>query len=464
MKFLRRPYLYLVAALVVLSIILSVAAGYLPRFGFWSSGRILVTSERLSDVPLLQPSVKPTGIAILVSQKGGIAADDEALSKLLLDRGFLVLMVDLERWRQQLNQDTGECTYFVSDLEGIAKEAQRMISLDTYMHPVVIGIGEGGVMAYASVANSPAATLAGAVVLDPSVALATKLPSCEGADFEPVAGQGFSYSYDADLPNPATVVLEKPDPAPSGPATPGYFKAQEKLAATKPERMQIAADAAVEIAKEDASADSLPIVDIPSSNGPAKYLAVFFSGDGGWRDIDKSVGDIIAKEGVHVVGVDSLRYFWSVRKPEDIAKDIGRIIKKADPTSKLPVVLLGYSFGANTVPFAWPFMPDHLQKRIAMVGLIGTEETTPFQVSVGAWLGLGGDNEVAPAVAKLPPEKVLCVYGTEEDDTACTDPTLSAVQKILLQGDHHYDEKYDALAAKLMEAIATRAPAPAPAQ
>ncbi|WP_275441091.1 AcvB/VirJ family lysyl-phosphatidylglycerol hydrolase, partial [Enterobacter hormaechei] len=80
--------------------------------------------------------------------------------------------------------------------------------------------------------------------------------------------------------------------------------------------------------------DTLPIVDIPSSNGPAKYLAVFFSGDGGWRDIDKSVGDIIAKEGVHVVGVDSLRYYWSVRKPEDIAKDIGRIIKKADPTGK----------------------------------------------------------------------------------------------------------------------------------
>ncbi|UGX86989.1 virulence factor family protein [Phyllobacterium meliloti] len=467
MKFLRRPYLYLVAALVVLSIILAAIAGYLPRFGWGISKNILVTSERLSEVPLLQPSVKPTGIAIQVSQKGGIAADDQALSKLLLDRGFLVLTVNLEKWRAQLNQDTGECTYFVSELEGIAKEAQRMISLNSYMHPVMIGIGEGGVISYASVANAPPATLAGAVALDPSPALATKLPSCEGADFEAVPGQGFSYSYDADLPNPAVIVREKPDPAPSGPATPGFFKAQEKLAATKQERMQIAADAAVEIAKEDASADTLPIVDIPSSNGPAKYLAVFFSGDGGWRDIDKSVGDIIAKEGVHVVGVDALQYFWSVRKPEDIAKDIGRIVKKADPNSKLPVVLLGYSFGANTVPFAWPFLPEHLQKRIAMVGLIGTEETTPFQVSVGAWLGLGGDNEVAPAVAKLPPEKVLCVYGTEEDDTACTDPALSTVQKILLAGDHHYNEKYDALAAKLMEAIASRvqgqAATPAPA-
>lgn len=99
-----------------------------------------------------------------------------------------------------------------------------------------------------------------------------------------------------------------------------------------------------------------------------------------------------------------------------------------------------------------------------MVGLIGTEETTPFQVSVGAWLGLGGDNEVAPAVAKLPPAKVLCVYGTQEDDTACNDPSLSTVQKIQLQGDHHYDEKYDTLAAKLMEAIASRVQAQPAAQ
>ena len=128
---------------------------------------VLVSSERLNEVPLLQPNGKPAGIAILVSQKGGLAADDETMTKLLLDRNFLVLTVDLEKWRKELDQDTGDCTYFVSDLEGVAKEAQRMISVDAYMHPVVIGIGEGGVMSYASVADAPAATLAGAVLVDP---------------------------------------------------------------------------------------------------------------------------------------------------------------------------------------------------------------------------------------------------------------------------------------------------------
>ncbi len=459
MKFLRNRYVLIVAALLVVSLILVAVLHFAPKFRLRASGApVIVSSERLKDIPLLQPSGKPKALAILVSQKGGLAPDDNKLGQLLLDRDFLVLTVDLEKWRKELNQDTGDCTYFVSDFEGIAKEAQRVIAIDVYMHPVIVGIGEGGVMAYASVADTPAATIAGAVIVDPSVALDTKLPSCEGADYEAVPGQGFSYSYDADLPNPATIIREKPDTEPKGPPSTGFFLAQEKIGETREQRLEMAADAAVDIAKEDASAETLPIVDIPSVNGPAKYVAVFFSGDGGWRDIDKSVGDIISKESTHVIGVDSLRYYWSLRKPEGIAKDIQRIVSKADPSGKLPVLLLGYSFGANTMPFAWPYLPKQLQDRVSLVGLIGTEKTTPFQVSVGAWLGMGGDYEVAPAITKIPTNKVLCVYGSEEDDTACTDPGLSAVEKIDLPGDHHYDEKYELLASKLMEAVAARQP------
>ncbi|MCX8279346.1 virulence factor family protein [Phyllobacterium sp. 0TCS1.6C] len=456
MKLPRRSLSGLLVALVLVSLGLALYLNYgLPGL---RPNAVTVTAERLKDVPLLQPKGEVTGLAILVSQTGGPAADDRALADKLLDRGFLVLTVDLEKWRRELNQDTGDCTYFVADFEGLAKEAQRLVGGSTYMHPVIVGIGEGGVMAYASDADTPAATLAGAVIVDPAAALNTKLPSCEGADYEAVAGQGYSYSYNADLPNPAIIVREKPDAEPKGPPTQGYFLAEERLADTRAKRLDMAADAAVEIAREDASAGALPTIDIPAKDGQAKYLALFFSGDGGWRDIDKSVGDIIAGKSVHVVGVDSLRYYWSLRKPEGIAKDIAHMVAKADPGGRLPVVLLGYSFGANTLPFAWPYLPKRLQDRTAMIGLIGTEKTTPFQVSVGAWLGLGGDSDVAPAIARLPASKALCVYGSEEDDTACNDPALAAVEKIELAGDHHYDEKYELLAQKLMEALGRRLP------
>lgn len=44
-------------------------------------------------------------------------------------------------------------------------------------------------------------------------------------------------------------------------------------------------------------------------------MAIIYSGDGGWRDIDSEVGGYLQGEGVPVVGVDSLRYFWTERLP-----------------------------------------------------------------------------------------------------------------------------------------------------
>ncbi len=35
----------------------------------------------------------------------------------------------------------------------------------------------------------------------------------------------------------------------------------------------------------------------------------------GWRDLDREIGENLQKEGIPVVGVDALRYFWNERQP-----------------------------------------------------------------------------------------------------------------------------------------------------
>ena len=55
-------------------------------------------------------------------------------------------------------------------------------------------------------------------------------------------------------------------------------------------------------------------------------MAVVYSGDGGWRDIDKEIAGRLQELGIPVVGVDSLRYFWSERTPERIAADLDLIM------------------------------------------------------------------------------------------------------------------------------------------
>jgi type IV secretory pathway VirJ component len=70
-------------------------------------------------------------------------------------------------------------------------------------------------------------------------------------------------------------------------------------------------------------------------------------------------------------------------------------------------------------------------------------------------------------MAKLPGDKVLCVYGIEEkDESGCTDKTAVG-EKLQLPGGHHFDENYPALAKRLIAVInkwQAKAAAPAPAE
>jgi type IV secretory pathway VirJ component len=60
--------------------------------------------------------------------------------------------------------------------------------------------------------------------------------------------------------------------------------------------------------------DDLPLAEIPAARSPVA-LAAILSGDGGWRDIDKRIGAVLAQGDIGVVGLDSLRYFWSAKTP-----------------------------------------------------------------------------------------------------------------------------------------------------
>ncbi|UVK47715.1 virulence factor family protein [Mesorhizobium sp. AR07] len=401
------------------------------------------------------PQQDPTGLAILFSQKGGIGQRDRDLANALVDKGLIVLPVDLEKYRQKLNLADGECMYLGSDLESLSKEAIRAIGGGSYFHPVVAGIGEGGTLAYAAVADAPAATLAGAVALDPARALVTPLPTCPGAATAPDPSGGFTYALDAELPSPATLVSAAPLLGISNQPSDNVMRAKAVVADSTSGRFDATVDAVLAIAARDASSNDLPTVDIPASSKPYA-LALFFSGDGGWRDLDKSVGDEMGKHGVHVVGVDSLRYFWSKRTPREIADDTVSIIDHADPTGKLPVAVYGYSFGADTFPFAWALLPDRIKDRIRFVGLLATQHTITFQVTVGTWLGVEGDHSVAPTIATIPRDRVLCVYGEDEEDTACTDPLLAGIDTLKTKGGHHFDGDYPALAKILLARMRTR--------
>ncbi len=187
--------------------------------------------------------------------------------------------------------------------------------------------------------------------------------------------------------------------------------------------------------------------------------AIFLSGDGGWANFDKEISQRLAAQGVPVVGISSLRYMWREKTPEHIAHDLTRIDQHfSKQFDRNRVLILGFSLGANTLPFAAPHLPTDLQNRLAGLGLIAPETRTGFEIVVGGWLGQEtGAFEVAPAIAALDtvlsPAQIMCLYGTKERVSACPVSDLPGMQAIAFEGGHHLGKDYDAVVQNLLQLL-----------
>jgi type IV secretory pathway VirJ component len=230
-------------------------------------------------------------------------------------------------------------------------------------------------------------------------------------------------------------------------------------------RFDAAVNAVIELGAPPAGplAD-LPLVELPAKGKPLA-LAVFLSGDGGWRDVDKQIGEYLQAHGVAVVGVDTLRYFWSKKPPEAVAADLARIVKHYQQLWQVrSTAFLGYSFGADILPLAWGKLDARTQDAVDLIGLMGLEPTADLEVTVSGWLGIASSNEVAikPYLPAMPIKKVLCIYGADEqtdNETACTMPEFDNATRLMRPGGHHFDGNYelvaDAILARLIPHLAS---------
>ena len=178
------------------------------------------------------------------------------------------------------------------------------------------------------------------------------------------------------------------------------------------------------------------------------------SGDGGWAGIDKDVSKALSAKGIPVVGWNSLQYFWTARKPDAAARDLERILRHYLAVwGKQEVLLIGYSFGADVLPFFASRLPADLLERVRLVALLGPSETATFEFHVTDWLGGGSKGQpVLPEVKKLagrPP--VLCLYGSQEKDSICPQVPAAAGKAQVLPGAHHFGGNYDVLAALILK-------------
>jgi type IV secretory pathway VirJ component len=405
-----------------------------------------IEAGRLGSVLLYRPTGSPAGLVVLFSDASGWNAELSTAADEVRAAGVAVIGVDLARYQLGLRGSDDGCHYVVGEIEALSQRVQRQLGSRDYRSPILAGVGQGGTLAYAALAQAPAATIAGAVGVDPAPALVTAVPLCAGAAASAAAGGGFAYAATAALPGFSVVSAARPDER----ATPA-----DRLAGLL--RSRLAAD--------EPTPRDLPIVEIPVAE-PHGLLAIIYSGDGGWRDLDKTIAGELAQRGIPVVGVDCLRYFWTAKTPDDVARDLAALIDDYAARWSAPrVLLIGYSFGAGVLPFAVVRLPRTTRASVVLVSLLGLGPRADFQFRPAAWLGAQPGSEalpVMPALLELDRTRLQCFYGEEEEDTLCRDPRLAGAEIISTRGGHHFDGDYAALAARIYAGAMKRASLSAP--
>ncbi|WP_161626797.1 AcvB/VirJ family lysyl-phosphatidylglycerol hydrolase [Desulfospira joergensenii] len=189
------------------------------------------------------------------------------------------------------------------------------------------------------------------------------------------------------------------------------------------------------------SRDDLPLEEISSEPSRGDTLAVLLSGDGGWASLARTVGSGLAREGIPVAGLNSLSYFWTRRSPDRAARDLERIITRYRKLwHKGKVLLLGYFFGADTLPFMITRLSDPAKACVTGVVLISPTYQADFEIHVMEHLGWQSpdpDYPVLPELKKLRDYPVLCMAGAEEENCLCRDQSLPWIKTVLFPGGHH---------------------------
>lgn len=295
------------------------------------------------------------------------------------------------------------------------------------------------------------------------------MPLCEGAPARPVVGGGFAYGPKKELTGWLRVAGRNDDPALEF-LKPRIPKATfVTLDPTAPRMESFASLILPEESDEEGDAEStapadlsdLPLVELPSA-APPRYLAIFLSGDGGWRDIDKEVAEVLAKGDVAVVGLDSLRYFWTHKPPARVAGDLERILwhyRELWHVEK--VALIGYSFGADVLPAAVNRLSPAARATIAQVSLMAIGTRNPFEVHITEWLGAEEDEPetgepIAPELARMDPALLQCFVGDDDAESLCRGEAFAKAERVMTGGGHHFDGDYPALAKRILDGLARR--------
>ncbi|HEY5760130.1 MAG TPA: AcvB/VirJ family lysyl-phosphatidylglycerol hydrolase [Steroidobacter sp.] len=417
-----------------------------------------ISHGRFEKITMYRPQGEARQTVLFFSGEHGWNAEFEPIAQSLARQGALVAGIDMPALFRSLEKDGGQCVSPDGDLENLSHFLQAYYGLPTYRPALLVGSSWGAQFVYAMLAQAPTDTFGGGISLGfcPRSVLTKRL--CPTADkTAPQLRAPWSVLqgiHDQQCRTEAKRFLANVKQAeviaiPGDDYGEGDFHTWEPQFAAAFQRLASRTRGLPAVSA--AELKGLPVVEVHTQSN-SDTLAVMISGDGGWAGIDKELAAALSKQGMPVVGLDSLRYFWKKRTPESTAADVDRLVRYyLNAWKKKSVLLVGFSQGADVMPFVVNRLPTATRDRLRMVAFLSLSQTAVFEFHLQNWLGATKDAiPIAPELLRMKGVRGLCVYGANDTDSICPLPAAKSLQVVKLSGGHHFDGNYPKLAALLL--------------
>jgi type IV secretory pathway VirJ component len=190
-----------------------------------------------------------------------------------------------------------------------------------------------------------------------------------------------------------------------------------------------------------AFAQNFPIKvwDAPTHDKP---LIFYISGDGGLNNFSSDLCEALNKKGYDVCALNAKSYFYNKKTPEQTTNDITNYLsQKLKERSSRQIVMIGYSFGADVLPFVLDRLPKNMLDQTRVSFLIGSSGTTDFEIH---WSDIFGGNtkrsmDVISEINKLENAKIVIISASDDGYLDVRKITLKKYTHEVLPGGHHFD-------------------------
>lgn len=439
------------------------------------AGKDELTFGNFGTVSLYRPDGEIKSIALFISGDGGWNKGVVGMANALVKKNALVVGIDIVKYLKKAQACKENCIYPAAEFEALSQFVQQQLKMPTYRNPILVGYSSGATLVYALLSQAPAGTFAGGLSLGFCPDLEMKKQLCRGDNLactqlpkkngwwltanpklatpwiilngpkDKVCNFEDTKKFLEDVPNATLIELPEVGHGFSVERKwmPQFQKAYDSLQNRAAAAGAVKGKAQSQKMNYHIAQDiqDFPLTITQAKKGESEAMAIIISGDGGWTDFDQSIADGFSAAGIPVAGLSSLKYFWDTRTPESAAGDLSKMIRYfRTEWKKDNIILVGYSFGADVLPFMLNRLPATEQAMVKSIVLLSPSPKAEFEFHFASWMNSvsAGARPTYPELEKLQDRHVLCIFGGEEDPSFVRPLSNPNFRIQILRGGHHY--------------------------